>query len=64
MQVPSITCYGNLSSGSHDDKRERKRRWTDVTKLIVTYRDYANAHKKYKRVLVQQLFEGIIVAKM
>jgi len=52
MEIPSIKCYGTLPRGSHDDKRGRADRWTDVTKLIVTFLDYANAHNKVQKRFV------------
>jgi hypothetical protein len=45
MEVPSNKCYGTLSRVSHDDERGRADRWTDVTKSIITFRDYAKANK-------------------
>jgi hypothetical protein len=52
MEIPSIKCYGILPRGSHDYKRGRADRWTDVTKQIVTFLDYANAHNKVQKRFV------------
>jgi len=47
-----MKCYGTLPRGSHDDKRGRAGIWTDVTKPIVTFLDYANAHNKVQKRFV------------
>ena len=45
MQAPSIEFHGNLSSVSRVDTCGQTERRTDMTKILVALRDYANAPK-------------------
>ena len=61
-KVPNIKFHGNISGGNRDDicarkdKRTKKGR-ADMTKLIDTISDYANALKGY----VSPKFQGRVV---